>query len=162
MRRKRVPRLRGFAYTGGYRYFLTICSKNRERVFMTRAPVDLVIAQLLRTADEKQFAIVSYCFMPDHLHMLIEGMTPDAQMKEFIRVFKQRSAFHWKSVFGTELWQRGYFERVLRSDESTIEVARYILANPLRAGMVNVIEDYPFGGSLTMEVRDLLYSVCRD
>lgn len=100
--------------------------------------------------------------MPDHLHLLVEGRSADARLTQFVRVFKQRSAFHWKGTFGGELWQRSYFDRVLRSEESTIVVARYVLANPLRAGMVVKVEDYPFLGSLTMSIKELLDAASTD
>src|SRR5687768_16784255 len=97
--------------------------------------------------------------MPDHLHLLVEARLADASLKEFVRVFKQRSAFHWKRRFGGTLWQRSYFEHVLRRDEATIHVARYVIDNPVRAGLVSRIDEYPYVGSMTMSVRDLLYSV---
>jgi putative transposase len=162
MRRKRVPRLRGFDYTGGHRYFLTLCTQRRLRVFITSKAVDLVLVQLLRSARDERIAVFAYCFMPDHLHLLVEGTDPASELTEFVRIFKQRSSFHWKSAFGSELWQRSYFEHVLRSHESSIDAARYVLANPLRAGMVSSVEDYPFLGSLTMSVRELLHSVSKD
>ena len=97
--------------------------------------------------------------MPDHLHLLVETTTDASNLQEFVRVFKQCSSYHWKTVFGHVLWQRSYFEHVLREGESPVKAARYLLANPLRAGMVESVEDYPFLGSMTMSVRDLLYSV---
>jgi putative transposase len=124
--------------------------------------VDVVLAQLLQSAQDERMAVIAYCFMPDHLHMLVEGTDPESTLTEFVRVFKQRSSFQWKRIFGSELWQRSYFERVLRNHESSIDAARYVLANPLRAGMVDSVEDYPFLGSLTMSVRELLYSVSKD
>ena len=124
--------------------------------------MEVVLAQILQSARNERIAVIAYCFMPDHLHLLVEGTDPAAQLKEFVRVFKQRSSFHWKTRFGSELWQRSYFERVLRSHESSIDVARYVLANPLRAGLVESVEDYPFLGSLTMSVRELLYSISKD
>ena len=48
---------------------------------------------------------------------------------------------------------------VLRHDEATIHVARYVLENPVRAGLVSPIDDYPYVGSMTMSVRELLDSV---
>ena len=162
MRRKRVPRLRGFDYTGGHRYFLTICTKRRVRVFVTREAVDVVLAQLLQSARDQRMAVIAYCFMPDHLHLLVEGTDPASQLTEFVRIFKQRSSFHFQKIFASELWQRSYFERVLRGHESWIDAARYVVANPLRSGMVERVEDYPFVGSMTMSVRDLLYSVSKD
>ena len=97
--------------------------------------------------------------MPDHLHLLVEGTTPDADFLEFMRTFKQRSSFHWKRSFGGELWQRSYYEHVLRDDEDTVTIARYVLANPLRAGLVEDPLRYPFMGSFVYELRELLDSL---
>ena len=124
--------------------------------------MDIFVSQLLQSAYDERMAVIAYCFMPDHVHLLVEGTDAESRFLEFIRIFKQRSSFHWKKAFGLELWQRSYFDRVLRSHESTIDVARYVLANPLRAGMVDAVEDYPFLGSMTMSLRDLLYSVSKD
>ena len=156
---KPVPRLKGFSYTGLRHYSLTICTHHRSRVFVNREAVDLVVLQLVQTANRFQFAVIAYCFMPDHLHLVVEGTADYSSVKEFVRVFKQCSSYHWKTSFGHVLWQRSYFEHVLRDGESPVKAARYVLANPLRAGMVESVEDYPFLGSLKMSVRDLLYSV---
>ena len=100
--------------------------------------------------------------MPDHLHLLGEATADEAALREFARVFKQRSAYYWKTAFGTQLWQRSYFEHVLRDGESPVKAAAYILGNPLRAGLVNRVEDYPYLGSTTMSIRELLDSVGDD
>src|SRR5262245_38440207 len=156
---KLSPRLKTFDYLGCYRYFLTICTYDRTRLFVDDQSVRLVLMQLSRTAGDQWFVVIAYCFMPDHVHILVEGNHPAADFCEFVRIFKQRSAFAWKQRSGTALWQRGYFEHVLRDDEDTIGVARYILENPVRGNLVQRPEDYPYLGSMTMEVRELLYSV---
>jgi putative transposase len=156
---KPVPRLKEFSYTGLRHYSLTICTQHRKRVFVNREAVDLVRLQLVQTATRYQFAIIAYCFMPDHLHLLVEGTANGSSVQEFVRVFKQCSSYHWKNSFGHVLWQRSYFEHVLRDGESPVKAARYLLANPIRARMVESAEDYPFLGSMTMAVRDLLCSV---
>ena len=156
---KPVPRLKGFSYRGLYCYSLTICTQHRRRVFISREAVDLVLLQLSQTASRNHVAVIAYCFMPDHLHLLVETTADDSNLAEFVRVFKQCSSYHWKTAFGHVLWQRSYFEHVLREGESPVKAARYLLGNPLRAGMVVSVEDYPFLGSMTMSVRDLLYSV---
>ena len=159
MQRKPPPRLTLFDYTGFYRYFLTICVLNRSRVFVEGGAVDLVMVELTRTANDVRFSAIAYCFMPDHMHVLVEGTHPAADFREFVRIFKQRSAFRWRQQRGTVLWQRSYFERVLRDDEDTAGVAKYLLKNPVRAGLVERPEDYPYLGSMTVALRDLLYSV---
>ena len=156
---KLAPRLKAFDYTGFSRYFLTICTLNRHLAFVEPAAVTDVASQLSHTSEAECFSVPAYCFMPDHFHALIEGGRADANLPRFVRLFKQCSSFHWKHRTGTTLWQRGYFEHVLRAEEDSFDVARYVLHNPVRAGLVSRPEDYPFLGSLTVSVRDLLYSV---
>ena len=154
-----APRLRSFDYRGYYRYFLTICTFRRTRIFTEDAVAREVIAQLSQTASAYQFSVIAYCAMPDHIHALVAGEHETADLREFIRIFKQRTSFEWKRRNATCLWQRGYFEHVLRDDEDTIGVARYIIENPVRAGLVTDPLDYPYLGSFTTTARELLYSV---
>jgi putative transposase len=158
---KDAPRLSTFDYVGLYRYFLTICVAPRREVFIDCDSVDLVLSQLRRSASVRHFAVIAYCFMPDHIHLLVEGLTDDADLRNFMRVFKQQSSFAWRRQHEQQLWQRGYFDRVLREEDDTVTVARYVLNNPVRAGIVAAPDQYPFLGSLTMDLRDLLESVRR-
>lgn len=159
MTRKPPPRLRSFDYIGLHRYFLTICTYNRTRVFVEDRSVALVTAQLTRTAAAQRFSLIAYCLMPDHIHLLAAGTHEGSDFKQFTRIFKQQSAFHWKRSTGRILWQRSYFDRVLRRDEDTMAVARYIIENPVRAGLVARPGEYSYAGSMTVSVRDLLYSI---
>lgn len=124
--------MKTFDYIGINRYFLTICSRQRTRVFVDH-DVALVLLQLARTADVDHIAVIAYCFMPDHLHALVEGTRVDSDFQRFVRVFKQRSSFEWKRRTGNALWQRSYFEHVLRDDEDLFGVARYILTLSTRS-----------------------------
>jgi putative transposase len=99
--------------------------------------------------------------MPDHFHVLPEGTSDAANFLELMRIFKQRSAYHWKRRYGRELWQRNYIERVLRDEEDTSTVARYILENPVRAGLVRSPGGYRFSGSLVMDLDAALDSFRR-
>ena len=97
--------------------------------------------------------------MPDHLHLLIEAGSESSNALDFIKRAKQLSGFHYKKQFGERLWQRYGFERVLRDDDCTLVVARYMLENPLRAGLVESPEEYGFSGSTTHPLRQLLDAV---
>ena len=102
--------------------------------------------------------VVAYCFMPDHLHLLVEGQADDSDCKRFIARSKQYSGFYLQQRFGTRLWQRYGFERVLRENEPTFVVARYILENPVRVGLAAAIEEYPFVGSFVYTLQELIAS----
>lgn len=140
--------LSGFDYRGFQRYFLTFCTFERDRHFVEAVSVSLVGDQILRVATEQHVAIIAYCFMPDHLHLVVEGTDKDADLKTFVARAKQFSGFYFRQKTGHRLWQRYGFERVLRADEDTASVVKYVIENPLRAGLVNTPLDYPFCGGV--------------
>ena len=148
--------LKTFDYLGLHRYSLTFCADGRRPLFTDIDVVGLVLAQISRAAAQTQFAITAYCFMPDHLHLLAEGQSDASDCRVFIARLKQYSGFYYSKVFGDTLWQRYGFEHVLRDDELSMVVARYIMENPIRAGLAPRVEDYPFAGSLVYSLPDLL------
>jgi putative transposase len=84
--------------------------------------------------------------MPDHVHILLEGVTEDAHLVTCCRLLRQRLAHAYSQRVGRPLWQVGYWEWVLREEEQTEDCARYIFANPIRAGLSRTIGEYPFIG----------------
>ena len=153
------PHLKHFDYTGFHRYSLTFCTDQRRAIFHDERVVELVLSQISRAGNEREFAVFAYCFMPDHLHLLIHGESEAADCKQFITLAKQYSGYYYSKAFGGKLWQRYGYERTLRKEEDTLDVARYILHNTLRAKLVAKVEDYPFVGSLVCELKDLLLSL---
>ena len=147
VRTGRPEHLTSFDYLGLHRYFLTFCTVERHPAFEAFERVDLVRTQFRRTAVERRFAILAYCFMPDHVHLLVEGTAEDSDGLRFIRNAKQYSGYYYQRSFGVKLWQRYGFERVLRHEEDSLAVSRYILQNPIRAGLATTAEEYPFLGS---------------
>jgi len=94
--------------------------------------------------------------MPDHVHLLLEGADDTADVVEAMRLWKQRTAFAWKQRTGARLWQKGFHDRLLRDDDDTRAVVRYLLENPVRAGLVRRVKDYPWLGSSRYTLDDLL------
>src|SRR5580765_7084061 len=106
--------LKAFDYVGLYRYFLTFCTDWRRPLFGTAAVVSLTLSQISRAAAHEGFALLAYCFMPDHLHLLVEGLTDAADCRRFIKSAKQNSGYYFEKEFNRKLWQRYGFERILR------------------------------------------------
>ena len=155
----RPKRLESFDYLGPHRYFLTFCTDGRHRAFSDAGHVSLVQRQILRAADDCGFELVAYCFMPDHVHLLLDGRHDAADCRAFITRSKQFSGFYYARETHRRLWQRYVYERTLRSDEASLGVTRYILENPLRAGLARRIQDYPFVGSSLYTIEQLLDAV---
>ena len=94
--------------------------------------------------------------MPDHLHTAVEGQTVDADLRRFSARAKQFTGFYFKRTFGIRLWQRYGYEHVIRSDETTASVIRYVLENPVRANLVRDVHDYRYIGSSEYSLEQLL------
>lgn len=136
-----------------------MCTFQRRKYFERQVIVDAVRDQLLRTAAAYDVAIPAYCFMPDHLHALLEGSSPTANLQKCAQMFRQRSGHHHRSTSdGERLWQEGYYDRVLRSDDASIDVARYIVANPVRAGLRADVRSFPYVGSTRYTIDELTAS----
>ena len=80
---------------------------------------------------------LAFVVMPDHVHWLLQleerGCLPDA-----VRLYKAKVSL----AIGQQIWQRGFHDHAVRDDESLRDIARYIIANPLRAGLAKSIREY--------------------
>jgi REP element-mobilizing transposase RayT len=125
-------------------------------VFTTASAVELVLSQIRRSALEDRFAVLAYCFMPDHLQLVVEARAHDSECGRFSARCRQYSGFLYERQFGDLLWQRSAFEQRLRDREQAFRVAQYILESPVRAGLAPTIVEYPFLGSLEYPLSELL------
>src|SRR5687767_6368996 len=126
----------GHAYVGVQRYFVTTCTSDRAEYLTDPCIVSTIVDHFLQTAREKGMAIIVYCVMPDHIHLLVDGEHDSSEMEPFVSLAKQRAGYWFKQTHGKKLWQKGYYEHVLRAEERTEDVVFYIIANPLRKKLV--------------------------
>lgn len=154
----RPPRLKTISYRGAAAYSLTVCTYKRTRQFVSPVTVDLALAHFLNAAALTGIAVSAYCFMPDHVHLVVvAGVNGDAA--SFMRRAKQTSGYAHLQLFGQPLWQPGYYDRVLRADADLLECIAYIVANPLRAGLTVEAGAYPFWGSAEYPREEVLDAV---
>ncbi len=90
--------------------------------------------------------------MPDHWHGLVRLGSADA-LPELMRRVKAVTAREVNRHFKRQgpLWMRAYHERALHHDEDMREAARYIVANPVRAGLVQSVGQYPYWDAAWIE-----------
>jgi len=159
MATRRPPRLPSAQYVGFRQYFVTLCAFERQALLASPPSFELIAKQLLQSARGQHFAVLAYCCMPDHMHLLVEGLREEADLRPFISEFKQKTAFTYKRLSGASLWQDGFHDHVLRSDECARAVARYLLENPVREGLVRHPLEWPYLGSERYTLRELMESV---
>jgi putative transposase len=155
----RPPRLSGFSYVGAYQYFLTVCTSGREKCFEDEPAATWMSEQITQFFEARKFAVIAFCVMPDHVHLLLEGTTDDADLRAVMHAWKLRTGFAWKQRRRGRLWQDGYYDHIVRENDSVVGIVRYILNNPFRAGLVADGAAYSFSGSSRFaqeELRDAL------
>ena len=122
---------------------LTTTTHLRRPLFHNLYSARLVIQSLRRAEENHYCTSLAWVVMPDHVHWLIElkEVTLGALMQRF--KCESSNALRKAGLKSTPVWQAGYYDRALRRDEDIFRAARYIVANPVRAGLVDTVGEYP-------------------
>jgi len=91
-----------------------------------------------------RFGLIAFCVMPDHLHLIVRGLDAESCLVRFVRGFKQASGHRMRRYHGIRLWQEGFFDHVLRNEAAVERHVKYILENPVRAGLVDALEAWAY------------------
>jgi len=141
----RGSRLRKCRYSEtGRPYLITTVTHNRKPIFSSFDIARLLIRELQTGSENLMIESLAWVVMPDHLHWLF--VLNQSTVSEVVRHVKGKSALtinRYRRCSGP-VWQKGFHDHAIRIDEDIKTVARYINANPLRAGLVENIGDYPF------------------
>jgi REP element-mobilizing transposase RayT len=127
----------------GQAYLITSVTWERQEFFRDVWIGRILVAEMRRATDAGLVDSLAWVIMPDHLHWLF--VLQDAKVETVMRQVKSCSAIAINRQIGTsqKIWQSGYHDHALRHEEDMRKIARYIIANPLRAGLVKHIGDYP-------------------
>jgi len=138
-------------YSEPYRaYFVTTVLCEREsKYFSDFQCARCVVDEMRALHDRKVVNSFAWVVMPDHVHWLFQ-LGADAELSATIKHFKARSAHRVNRYLHRQgaLWQKAFYDHALREDEDIRGIARYIVANPLRAGLVEHVGDYPLWNAI--------------
>jgi REP element-mobilizing transposase RayT len=127
----------------GRAYLLTTVVEGRRHLFADWRLGRLVVAEMRAEQDAGRVESLAWVLMPDHLHWLV--VLRQGDLETLMRRVKSRSAIAINVSSQTEgrVWQKGYHDHAARMEEDLQGMARYVVANPLRAGLVQSLRDYP-------------------
>ncbi len=126
--------------------FLTVCTKDRRNL-LAQNDVHDIILNSWQNADA--WCVGRYVLMPNHLHLFCAPATnPVTSLRQW--VFRWRAAVtrNWPRPSQKPIWQKDFFDRQLRRGQGYSEKWAYVRDNPIRAGLVEAPEDWPFQGEL--------------
>ena len=148
---RKVRRLAPENYLGRQTFFVTICCDQRASYLGEPSIAESVQSLLLECAASCGFSLHAHCVMPDHIHFLAQGTHDRCDLREFVRLFKQRTSFAFRKLRGCALWEMSYYDHILRSSDPIEEVACYIWWNPGRQKLCARPGEFPYSGSQTID-----------
>jgi REP element-mobilizing transposase RayT len=123
-------------------YFVTTVTYGRQPIFLDLYCARDLVHCIKSIHESGKACSLSWVIMPDHFHWLLQlnDSTLSAVMNELKGISSRR--INQRMSISGRIWQKSYFDRAIRDDENIRQIARYIVANPLRAGLAENIGDY--------------------
>ncbi len=133
-------------------YLVTTTTVGRKPWFADFDVARRATKVLIAPAIWRASTLLCWTLMPDHWHAIVELGAEDS-LPDLMRRVKGASALEinrYRCAVGS-VWASGYHDHALRYEEDLVGVARYVIANPVRAGIVSRIGDYPFWDAVWLE-----------
>ena len=128
--------------------FLTVCSSKRKQIF-DNENAHLLIQQ--SWAIESSWKVGRYVLLPDHIHLFCAPSILIAEpLTAWVKFWKSYVSRRWPVIGQHPIWQKGYWDRQLRTGESYSAKWNYVRNNPLRHGLVKDPNEWPYQGELNV------------
>jgi putative transposase len=154
--RESKHRLSKDAYRGQVTVSITACIQHRRTPFVDGGIVGVFVDLLRHSIAKRYCEALIYCFMPDHLHVVFHGKDDDADTWQAMVDFKQKSGYWFGRCRPEFCWQKDFHDHVVRSSEDLGVHIRYIADNPVRLGLAAAWDQYPYTGSLGVDLRSIM------
>jgi putative transposase len=129
-------------------YFITACVHQRKHV-LNNNPVHEAFQGFAQRAAFRGIFVGNYVLMPDHLHLFVTFSPRVTLVSVWVKSLKNSlSKTLREEGIPAPHWQKGFFDHVLRSEESYADKWNYLACNPVRAGLVEHPDDWPFRGEI--------------
>ena len=130
-------------------YFITFTTYQRTPLFSDYLAANCFCRLLTFNEAKTRANWLTWVLMPDHFHGLLK-VHENTGLSSIIQDLKGRSGNAINKILGLKgaCWQPAYFDRALRCDQDRLAIARYLIANPFRAKLVESIRDYPYWNSI--------------
>ena len=143
--KRKLPRMERFDYSSAGYYFVTICTKDKKCIFGEPCRLNtigkLAEAELLGISGHYDgIAVDKFVIMPNHIHAVIiigcdhaERSRPFPTLSTVVGLYKSGTARRIHELLpGLEVWQKSFYDSVIRNDAAYLEICKYIEDNPVK------------------------------
>ena len=149
-----MPRLKHI-HLEGYPYFITTTTRENIKVFSEQKWADSLLSCLYYGRENNWYLLLSFVIMPEHLHLIVVPQTKNiSQIMKAIKGYSARLINSYSQDKGS-LWQEGFYDYILDSEEKLLTKIKYIEENPVRAGLVSEAEFYRYSSAHKQNSVDL-------
>ena len=149
--RKNSLRLKDFDYSARRSNFVTIVTERRQTFFKDKRIAEATVEVLLDLRKKYRFNLYSFCLMPDHFHALIGVGDSGMTLGRICGDFKSLSTKAFWQLYKGKLWQRQFFDHVIRNEIDFLETIEYIRENPVKANLATNWKDWKYAGEPDLE-----------
>ncbi len=113
--------------------------------FLRDARIAQILADTLHLFDGERYRLISYCIMPNHVHVMIE-VAPGWTLSKILHSWRSFSAQKANQILGRRgiFWMEEYYDRYIRNEEHFANVLEYIRMNPVKGGLVSNSSEWPW------------------
>ena len=132
--------------TGHGCYFITASTFQKRQLLQSDRMRQLFLDVLFHYRQQQKYLLHEFVLMPDHFHLLI---TPTVTLERAMQFVKGGFSFRANRELGFahEIWQPSYYDRRVRVAEECFAFREYIRQNPVKKGMVQVAEEFPYSSA---------------
>ena len=125
-------------------YLVTTSTFGRARIFSEWCYAKAAVQAFLQPSLVKNSQVIAWVLMPDHVHWLLQ--TGDGtDLSRLVGAMKSSSARAVRQTgYQGRVWASAFHDHAVRSEEDILPLARYVVANPLRARLARRVGEYPF------------------
>ena len=140
MKERKVTRLENYDYSSDGYYFITIVTKDREKILseinleniIILTEIGKLIEKSILFINQNENKVLEYIIMPNHIHLIIKLKNSEKSILKIVKDFKKFTTRNIKKDYGKILWQRSYYDKVIRNENQYIELLNYIRENPIK------------------------------
>jgi putative transposase len=126
-------------------YLITVCCKHREKIFLNFDASLTTASTSYQVLKNSSSEILAWVLMPDHMHLVLQLGEEETLSKTMNRINSCCAIAINKVLRGNSpVWQGAYHDHALRDQEQLDSAIRYVISNPIRAGLVEKLGDYPY------------------
>jgi putative transposase len=129
-------------------YFVTLCTFERKPL-LAQPTAHAAFTLFCQNGAAYGAFVGRYVLMPDHLHLFVTFTQQGVSLSDWVKSLKNTLSKSWRAGgIAAPRWQKGFFDHLMRSEDSYAQKWDYVAANPIRAGLVTSPEAWPYQGMI--------------